>query len=71
MGKGIPQLYEFRGQQLTLAAIGRIVNIHDQTLRSRLDKGMTLEQAVSRRPMSPAAAARRGAKGNKGWRASK
>lgn len=40
-------LYDFKGDSLSLAEIARICNIHDQTLRDRVKKGMSIEEAVA------------------------
>ena len=41
------RIYEWKGQQLTVAEISRIENISQFTLYCRLNKGMSIEDAVS------------------------
>lgn len=40
------RIYEWKGQKLTVAEIGRIENISQFTLYSRLNKGISIEDAV-------------------------
>jgi hypothetical protein len=40
-------LYEFNGESLCLAEIARRCNIHDQTLRDRIKKGMSVYEATT------------------------
>lgn len=60
------QRYTYQGKQLTLYQIARCSKVNAETLRARLARGMSVEAAVSAKPMTASEAGKK-AKKNHPW----
>lgn len=59
--------YLFQGEELSIYQVARRTNINAESLRARVERGLTMEQAVAAKPMTAAQAGRK-AKKKSPWR---
>lgn len=59
--------YLYQGKQLSIYQIARCVKINSETLRARLARGMTIDQAIAAKPMTASQAGQQ-AKKKSPWR---